>query len=285
MRKLAPLVSLICAAVDSGVACEHAIARQPPRTETLLTGIPQVSMPINQSKGSKTIALESLGKTGAAVVGGPVAGAAAPYMEAGAAKAARFGKSLLSRHGGEFEQVEFDALAGATADVSFRTGNLEIVVPLNQYVTPAQALPEEVRPVILKLDVDLKHQVRILAARHIVLKKDKKGRFDFKPAVERSETEVDEFVIPSSFERLPETVYRIRTTEPLAAAEYALVFRTKAKDGNFTRNVALKVAKQGCGGRDASRQNLADLMNGGSRTSELPAKPTAFIAFDFRVSQ
>jgi len=47
----------------------------------------------------------------------------------------------------------------------------------------------------------------------------------------------------------------------------------------------LKVAKQGCGGRDASRQNLADLMNGGSRTSELPAKPTAFIAFDFRVSQ
>ena len=119
--------------------------------------------------------------------------------------------------GGKFEQIEFDALAGATADVSFRAGNLEIVVPLNQYVTPVQALPEEVRPVILKLDVDLKQQVRILAARHVVLKKDKKGRFDFKPAVERSET-VDEFVIPSSFERLPENVYRIRTTEPLAAA-------------------------------------------------------------------
>src|SRR5215469_195129 len=76
MRKLAPLVSLICAAADSGLACEHAIARQAPRTETLLTGIPQVSVSINQSKGSKTIALESLGKTGAAVVGGPVAGAA-----------------------------------------------------------------------------------------------------------------------------------------------------------------------------------------------------------------
>jgi len=284
MRKLAPLVSLICAAADSGVACEHAIARQAPRTETLLTGIPQVSVSIHQSKSSKTIALESVGKTGATVAGGPLAGAAAPYMEA-TAKAARFGKSLLSRHGGEFEQVEFDALAGATADVSFRAGNLEIVVPLNQYVTPAQALPEEVRPVILKLDVDLKHQVRILTARHIVLKKDKKGRFDFKPAVERSETEVDEFVIPSSFERLPENVYRIRTTEALAAAEYALVFRTKAKDGNFTGNVALKAAKQGCGGREAPRQNLADLMNGGSRTSELPAKPTAFIAFDFRVSQ
>jgi hypothetical protein len=285
MWKLAPFVSLICAAADSGVACENAIARQPQRTETLLTGVPQVSVSINQSKGSKTIALESLGKTGAAVVGGPVAGAAAPYMEAGAAKAARFGKSLLSQHGGEFEQVEFDALAGATSDVSFRSGNLEIVVPLNQCVTPAQALPEDVRPVILKLDVDLKHQVRILAARHIVLKKYKKGRFDFKAAVERSETEVDESVIPSSFERLPENVYKIHTTEPLAAAEYALVFRTKAKDGNFTGNVALKVAKQGCGGRDASRQNLADLMNGGSRTTELPAKPTAFIAFDFRVSQ
>jgi hypothetical protein len=186
---------------------------------------------------------------------------------------------------GTAANFEFAALAGATADVSFRAGNLEIVVPLNQYVTPAQALPEEVRPVILKLDVDLKHQVRILAARHIVLKKDKKGRFDFKPAVERSETEVDEFVIPSSFERLPENVYRIRTTEPLAAAECALVFRTKAKHGNFTGNVALKVAKQGCGARDASRQNLADLINGGSRTTELPTKPTAFIAFDFRVSQ
>jgi hypothetical protein len=47
----------------------------------------------------------------------------------------------------------------------------------------------------------------------------------------------------------------------------------------------LKVAKQGCGGPDAPRQNLADLMNGGSRTSELPAKATASIAFDFRVSQ
>jgi hypothetical protein len=205
-------------------------------------------------------------------------------MEAGAAKAARFGKSLLSRHGSEFEQVEFDALAGATADVSFRAGNLEIVVPLNQYVTSAQALPEDVRPVILKLDVDPKRQVRILAARHIVLKKDKKGQFDFKPAVERSETGVDEFVIPSSFERLPENVYRIRTTEPLAAAEYALIFRTKAKDGNFTGNVALKVAKQGRGGREAPRQSMADLMNGGRRTGELPAKPTSFIAFDFRVS-
>jgi hypothetical protein len=285
MRKLPLLVSLICAVADSGVACEHAIARQAPRTETLLTGRPLVSVSINQSKGSKTIALESLGKTGAAVVGGPVAGAAAPYIEAGAAKAAHFGKSLISRHGGEFEQVAFDALAGATADVSFQIGTLEIVVPLNQYVTTAQALPEEVRPVILKLDVDLKHQVRILAARHIVVKKDKKGRFDFKPAVERSETELDEFVIPSSFERLPENVYRIRTTEPLAAGEYALVFRTKAKDGNFTDNVALKVAKQGCGGREASRQNLADMLKAGSRTGELPAKPTAFIAFDFRVSQ
>src|SRR5215467_9184567 len=79
MRKLAPLVSLICAAAESGVACEHAIARQAPRTETLLTGIPQLSVSIHQPKGSKTIALESVGKTGAAVVGGPVAGAAALY--------------------------------------------------------------------------------------------------------------------------------------------------------------------------------------------------------------
>jgi hypothetical protein len=97
MRKLPPLVSLICAAADSRVACEHAIGGQAPRTETLLTDIPQVLVSINPSKSSKTIALESLGKTGAAVVGGPVAGAAAPYIEEGAAKAARFGKSWLSR--------------------------------------------------------------------------------------------------------------------------------------------------------------------------------------------
>src|SRR5215469_15345209 len=165
MWKLAPFVSLICAAADIGVACENAIARQPQRTETLLTGVPQVSVSINQSKGSKTIALESLGNTGAAIVGGPIAGAAAPYVEAGAEKAVRFGRSLLSRHGGEFKQVEFAVLAGATADVSFRAGNLEVVVPLNQYVTTTQALPEEVRPVILKVDEDVKHEVRILAAR------------------------------------------------------------------------------------------------------------------------
>jgi hypothetical protein len=76
------------------------------------------------------------------VIGGPVAGSAAPYIEAGTAGAARFGKLLLTQHGGEFEQVEFDALAGATADVSFRAENLEIVAPLNQYITPAQALPK-----------------------------------------------------------------------------------------------------------------------------------------------
>src|SRR5215469_1304980 len=119
MWKLAPFVSLICAAADIGVACENAIARQPQRTETLLTGIPQVSVSIDHSKGSKTIALESLGKTGAATVGGPIAGAAVPYMEEGAAKAARFGRSLLSRHGSEFEHVEFDALAGTSANASF----------------------------------------------------------------------------------------------------------------------------------------------------------------------
>ena len=96
---------------------------------------------------------------------------------------------------------------------------------------------------------------------------------------------MDEAVIPSSFERLPENVFRIRTNEPLAVAEYALVFRTKAKDGNFTDNVALKLSKQGCGGREASRQNLSDMMTAGSRTSDLPARSTAFIAFEFRVVQ
>ena len=75
--------------------------------------------------------------------------------------------------------------------MSLRPGNVTILVPLNQYISSAQVLAGDIRPVILKLDVDLKSQMRILAARRIDLKQDKKRRFDLKPAVERIEADVE----------------------------------------------------------------------------------------------
>ena len=65
--------------------CEHALVRQAPHTETLLTDAPQKTLTVKQGKGAKAIALESLGKTGARMMGGPAATLAMPYMENGAA--------------------------------------------------------------------------------------------------------------------------------------------------------------------------------------------------------
>ena len=283
MSKLVLMLLLNCAAAERAIIGEHAFIRQAPQTEALLTDTPQQSVSAKRGKGSRTTALEAVGKSGAAVVGGPVAAAAAPYAAAGAAKAVHLGRGLVSRHGSESQHLEFDTIAGTTAAVSLRPGNVTILVPLNQYISSAQVLAGDIRPVILKLDVDLKSQMRILAARHIDLKQDKKRRFDLKPAVERIEADVEEWVMPASFERLPDNVYQIRTMQPLTPAEYALVFRTKAKNGMFTENLALHAPRQEYGGGDPSRHKPGDLVSAGTASSELRVSPTEFIAFDFRV--
>ena len=89
--------------------------------------------------------------------------------------------------------------------------------------------------------------------------------------------------MPASFERLPDNVYQIRTMQPLTPAEYALVFRTKAKNGMFTENLALHAPRQEYGGGDPSRHKPGDLVSAGTASSELRVSPTEFIAFDFRV--
>ena len=47
---------------------QHAVVRQLPRTESLLTDVPQRNAILKAGKGAKTVALESLGKTGAGIM-------------------------------------------------------------------------------------------------------------------------------------------------------------------------------------------------------------------------
>jgi len=263
--------------------CEHALVRQAPHTETLLTDAPQKTVTLKRGKGAKTLALESLGKTGARMMGGPAATLAMPYMENGAVKAAHFGKELVARHGTDAKQIEFDTLTGTTAGVSLKPGNVEVLVPLNQYIASAQVVLQDIRPVLLKLDVDVKDQVRIIAARHIELRQEKKGRFDLKPGVTRIEGDLDEVIVPSSFERLPGNVYRVVNKEPLTAREYAIVFRKRAECGQYTTNVVLRTTTQQYQARDSSRLSLSELMNPDNRSNNLAITPTNFIAFDFRI--
>jgi len=263
--------------------CEHALVRQPPHTETLLSDAPQKTVTLKHGKGAKTLALESLGNTGARMIGGPAATLATPYMENGAAKAAHFGKELVARHGTDAKYIEFDTLAGTTAGVTLKPGNMELLVPLNQYIPSAQTVLEDIRPVLLKLDVSVKDQVRIIAARHIELRQEKKGRFDLKPAATRIEGDVDEIIFPSSFERLPGNVYRVVNTEPLTAGEYAVVFRKQAEGGQYTANVVLRTTTQQYQARDSSGSSLSELMNPANRSNNLAVSATNFIAFDFRI--
>lgn len=263
-------------------SCEHALVRQAPHSEALLTDASQKIVTVKRGRGAKTLVFESIGKTGASMIGGPAATLAVPYLETGATKAAHLGRELVARHGIDARQIEFDTLAGATAGVSLKPGNVEILVPLNRYMPSADTALEEIRPVVLKLSVSVKDQVRVIAARNIELRQEKKGRLDLRHVVTRIERDVDEIVVRSSFERLPGNVYRIVTTEPISAGEYALVFRKKTESGRFTTNIALRTTQQ-YQAHDTSGSSLAELMNPGNRSNNLVITATDFIAFDFRI--
>ena len=261
---------------------QRALIRQAPHVETLLTDTPQKTATLSHVKGTKTLALESVGKTCGGMMAGPAANLAVPYAETGAVKLGHLGRELISRHGTDTKHVEFDVLPGTTAGVSVNPGKVEILVPLNQYLLSAQSI-EDVRPVLLKLDVSVKDQVRIVAARHIDLKQEKKTRFDLKPAVDRTEESVEETELAVSFERLPRNVYRIVNTDALAVGEYALVFRTKGESGHYTANVALKTTTPHVQVQSGSGKSLAEMMSGTQSSTGLATSITNFIAFDFRV--
>jgi hypothetical protein len=294
MPKLPLIVLLNATALIGGIArnipaetretavAEQAVIRQAPHVETLLTDTPQRTATVNHVKGTKTLALESLGKTGAGMMAGPAANLAMPYAETGALKLGHVGRGLISGHGTDTKRVEFDVLPGTTAGVSVNPGKIEIVVPLNRYLLSAQSI-ENVRPVLLKLDVSAKDQVRIITARHIDLKQTKKNRFDLKPAVDRMEESIDETELAVSFERLAGNVYRIVNTDTLAVGEYAVVFRTKGESGHYTANVALKTTAPQVQGQSGSRTSLAEMMSGKRSSNDLATSATNFIAFDFRV--
>jgi hypothetical protein len=204
--------------------------------------------------------LESLGKTGASMMVGPAANLAVPYVETAGLKLGHLGRELTSRHATDTKYVEFDILPGTTASVSVNPGKVEIVVPLNRHLLSAQPIDEDIHPVLVKLDVNAKDQVRVIAARHIDSKQEKKNRLDLKPQVHRIEEGVEETDLPVSFERLQGNVYRIVNTDALTVGEYAVVFRRKGESGRYTANLALKTTAPEVQGQCGSSRSLAERM-------------------------
>jgi hypothetical protein len=266
----------------------HAVICQRSGVETLLSDSQQRIFVVKGGSASAkaAFALEMAAQAGAGIMGGP-ARLAVPYVADGAAKAAHAGKGLITGHAGIVKCIELDVLSGATASISLLPGNVEIVVPLNEYIPSADAVMRDLRPVLLKVEPSMKDQVRLLAARHIELRPQKSGRLHLGSPAERIEVEVYENVIPASFERLANNVYSIRTTQPLAAGEYALVFRKKATSGRYTTNVALRSGLQFAGQRPeipAPSSKLADLISPPKRPNPAQeSRATNYIAFDFRV--
>jgi hypothetical protein len=268
---------------------KHALIRQGRGMETLLGDSPQRILPLKRGSASANaaVALETAAATGAGIIGGAPARLAVPYAADGAAKAAHAGKTLVTGHGRIVKSVELDALPGTTAGVSLLAGDVEIVIPLNEYIPSAEAVMHDVRPVLLKLEPSIQDQTRLLAARHIELRPQKSGRLHLASPHDRIEVEVIENVVPTSFEKLADNVYRISSVQPLKIGEYALVFRTKAPSGRYTDNVVLRSAIRTAGeGPETTSHGakLADLISPPKKPN--PAKEprtTDFIAFDFRL--
>jgi hypothetical protein len=265
---------------------DRAIIRQAPGVEALLSDSAQrvILLKGGAASAKAVFALETATQAGAAIVGGP-ARLAVPYVAEGATKAAHVGKTLVTGHGSDVKYIELDALPGTTAATSLRTGNVEILVPLNEYIPSADAVMDDIRPVLLRL-TSMKDQVRLLAARQIELRSQKRGRFHVRSPIERIEVEVEENVVPASFERLADNVYRI-WTQPLTVGEYALVFRMKAATGRYTTNVALRSAiRAASSGPDipSPTSTLTDLINPSKKPNPArESQATSFIAFDFRL--
>jgi len=147
---------------------------------------------------------------------------------------------MLSSKGSDTKGFEIETLPGLTADVTLKEGRAEFLAPMNRYVPSGDFDPAVVEPVILKLEPRDKDQNRVLSGRKVLLKQEKKGRFDMKPTTDRQESSIEQSVVPTTVERMPGDVFKITTKDDLKRGEYALVFRKKDSAGVFTSNVPLK---------------------------------------------
>jgi hypothetical protein len=187
-------------------------------------------------------------------------------------------------------------LTGLSAPLTLKEGLAEFLIPMNRYLA-ADMDSADLQPVLLRLESREKDNARVLTSRHVLLKQNKKGRFDLKPVVERQESNVQQTTLPVAVRRVDGNIYSVTTQEPLSRGEYALLFRKKSPAGEPTANVALKPvspelnesgsappqaqASKGLGGlvrraAPAPQQNPL-------QTAQPEQQITAFIAWDFSV--
>ena len=236
-----------------------------------------------------------------------------PYMGDTIVKAANVGKGMLLNKSSDTKGFEIETLPGLTADVTLKEGKAEFFIPMNRYIPSANFDPDTVEPVLLRLDPRDMDQNRLLSGRKVLIKQEKKGRFDMKPTTDRQESNVEQTVVPVTVERMPGNVFKISTRDDLKRGEYGLLFRKKNATGAYTTNVPLKpdaapaeaapaaipglppemVAMLGPEQAAAMQQQNASQQRGGmfgrmkgpapapSAFSEGPV--TGFLAWDFRV--
>ena len=183
-----------------------------------------------------------------------------PYLGDSIAKAANIGKGMLMNRGSDTRGFEIETLPGLTADVTLKETKTELFVPITRYLASADFDPVNMEPVLLKLDPRDKDQSRVLSGRKVLIKQEKKGRFDMKPTNERQESNVEQNSVPITVERMPDNVFKITTKEALKRGEYALVFRKKDAAGAFTANVPLKPENSAEGNPESATQASAAIL-------------------------
>jgi hypothetical protein len=220
-----------------------------------------------------------------------------PYMGEAFQQFANIGKSVLTGHGNELKGFEYDTLPGLRAPVTLKPQPVEITIPLEPFRPSPDFSLESVQPVLLRLQVRLDDEVRVMAAHRVVIKQEKKGRFDMKPKSERHDAGIEERAILIQLERQPGNVLRVTTSAALEPGEYALVLRIKSENGEPTQNVALKpagpvtpppaqqVAAQPAPQRPKGLFGVMSPKSASTPPVPPPAadSPVGFLAWDFRV--
>jgi hypothetical protein len=163
-----------------------------------------------------------------------------PYMGDAIGKVAKLGKGMLLNSNGTTKGFEIETLTGSTSDVTLKEGKVELLIPLNRYISSADMDPATIEPVVLRMQPRDNEQRRVLSGRKVILNQTKKGRFDMKPTTDRVESNVEQSLVPITVERMPNGVVKITTDEDLKRGEYALVFRKKDASSALTANVPLK---------------------------------------------
>jgi hypothetical protein len=216
-----------------------------------------------------------------------------PYMGEAFSQFTNVGKGLFTGHGTDVKGFEYDTLAGLTSSTTLKPQPFEILLPLDPFRPSADFNVDDVQPVLLHLETRPEDQVRMLASRRVVIKQEKKGRFDLKPKSERQETAVNERPVAIQFERQPGNILHITSAAPLETGEYALVLRAKGENGAQSRNIPLKPvspAPQAAAAAPpmpiAPPKSMFGMLKGPKQPTPAPEQSNmqvGFLAWDFRV--